>query len=232
VTSRPALAAPVALALAVVLALVAWQARERAASAPPVRWEAGGARFRVDPAAAAAAGVATAPAPAPLRFTTRTAPADRQAVLAAVAAARPEARALLARIGSVTTVSVGSPAPGVAGQMRTTQDGYEVELDLGMVAGRFGTRGIARATLHELAHVVDHALVPTDLEAALDAATPPGLGCDDGGLSGACAAREERFAESFAKWATNDIGLNISLGYRVPPPDLTTWGRPLDGLAG
>ncbi len=212
-TSRPALAAPVALVLAAVLALVAWQHRPDAAR--PVRWEADGARFRTDPAAARAAGVAEAPAPAPLRFAPSTAPADREAVLAAVAAARREARALVARIGSVTTVSVGAPAAGVAGRMSTTPDGYDVQLDLAMVSSRFGARGIARVTLHELGHVVDHALVPADLEATLDAATPPGLGCDDGGVSGACAAREERFAESFATWATNDIGLNITLGYVV-----------------
>jgi len=222
----------VALVLAVVLALAAWHAKDRAASAQPVSWEADGARFRTDPEAAKAAGVAAAPAPAPLRFAPTTAPGDREAVLAAVAAARPEARALVARIGSVTTVSVGSPAAGVAGEMRATPDGYQVQLDLGMVSRRFGARGIARVTLHELAHVVDHALVPAELEATLDAATPAGLGCDDGGLSGACATREERFAESFAKWASGDIGLNIYLGYRVPPPDLRTWGRPLGVLLG
>ncbi len=230
-TSRPAPAAPVALVLVAVLALAAWQALGGAAP-QAVRWEADGARFRTDAAAARAAGVAEAPAPGPLRFAASTAPADREAVLIAVGSARPEARALIARIGPMTTVSVGAPAAGVAGRMRTTPDGYEVQVDLGMVGSRFGPRGIARVTLHELAHVVDHALVPAELEATLDAATPPGLGCDDGGLSGACAVREERFAESFAKWAMHDIGLNITLGYRVPPPDLSTWGRPLDALLG
>jgi hypothetical protein len=82
----------------------------------------------------------------------------------------------------------------------------------------------------ELAHVVDHALVTSDLERTLDRATPAGLVCTEDGIAGACAAREERFAESFAKWAVGDIGLNIEFGYQVPPPDLATWGRPLDVL--
>ena len=92
-------------------------------------------------------------------------------------------------------------------------------------------RGIRRLVLHELAHVVDHALVPSALEAQLDAATPPGFGCDDDGRSGGCAARAERFAESFAKWATGDIGNDLYIGYRVPPPSsLSGWGAPLAAI--
>jgi hypothetical protein len=226
------LSTPVVALLAVALAAVlGWQVRQAGAPAA-VRWEADGARFRLTAHAARAAEVAVVPAPAPLRFAPGTPAADQQAVLAAVAAARPEARRLVEQVAGLVTVSVGAPARGVAGQMRTTPDGYEVQLDLASVRGRFGARGTARVTLHELAHVVDHALVTADLEAVLDAATPPGLGCDDGGLSGGCAVREERFAESFAKWASGDIGLNITLGYRVPPPDLAAWGRPLDALLG
>jgi hypothetical protein len=86
-------------------------------------------------------------------------------------------------------------------------------------------------TLHELGHVVDGALVPADMEQQLDAAIPRGWGCDEG-KSGACANRAERFAESFAKWATGDIGADIYLGYRVPPPvPLETWGAPMQTLA-
>ncbi len=229
---RPLLSTPLVVLLALVLAGAAgWAVRQGAAPAP-ARWEADGARFRPTAEAARAAQVAVVPAPGPLRFAPGTAPADREAVLAAIAGARPEARGVVEQVAGLVTVSVGAPGPGVAGQMRARPDGYEVELDLASVRARFGARGIARVTLHELAHVVDHALVPGPLEAVLDAATPPGLGCDDGGLSGGCAAREERFAESFAKWATGDIGLNITLGYRVPPPDLATWGRPLDVLRG
>ena len=46
--------------------------------------------------------------------------------------------------------------------------------------------------------------------------------------TGACAPPKERFAETFAKWATGDIGLNVPLGYKVLPPDsLEDWGAQL-----
>jgi hypothetical protein len=196
------------------------------------RWEADGARFRTGEALAHAAGVAVIPAPGPLTFAPGTAPADQAAVLDAVAAARPEAQQLIGRVAGLTTVRVTPTGPGIAGTTQATEHGWDVELDLAPTARRFGPRGTARLVLHELGHVVDHALVTTDLEQRLDAATPVGVACVDEGLGGACAAREERFAESFAKWAANDMGLNIELGYRVPPPDLATWGRPLEVLLG
>jgi hypothetical protein len=171
------------------------------------------------------------PASAPLHFVPSVAPSDQQVVRDAVAAARPEARRLVDLVAGLVTVSLGSPGRGIAGETRATADGYDVELDLGPVYNGNGLPGVRRLVLHELAHVVDHALVPAAMERELDAATPVGFGCDDGGLSGGCAAREERFAESFAKWATGDIGVNIYLGYRVPPPtSLQHWGDPLAAL--
>jgi hypothetical protein len=107
-----------------------------------------------------------------------------------------------------------------------------VTLDLGTVAARYGTRGIARLVLHELGHVVDFALVPESLDRTLDAGIPTGLGCEEG-LLGGCANREERFAETFAKWALGDIGVSLNIGYKVPPPrlPLEAWGAPLAQLA-
>ena len=89
-----------------------------------------------------------------------------------------------------------------------------------------------RTVLHELGHVVDHALLTDDVTAGLDAGIPAGWGCENGML-GACADREERFAESFAKWALDDIGVNLDIGYKVPPPaaPLDVWGAPLARLA-
>ena len=65
--------------------------------------------------------------------------------------------------------------------------------------------------------------------AALVAEIPRGYGCEDHNEpTGACAPPKERFAETFAKWATGDIGLNIQLGYKVLPPDsLEDWGAQL-----
>ena len=73
--------------------------------------------------------------------------------------------------------------------------------------------------------------MPEALNEQLDAQIPQGYGCEDGN-SGGCANRDERFAESFAKWASGDIGVDLYLGYKVPPPDdLANWGAPLAALA-
>jgi hypothetical protein len=176
--------------------------------------------------------LATLPQPAPLRFVPGTPAGDQRAVLDAIASARPEARRVIERVAGLVTVEVLPLSPDIAGGTRATREGYDVGLDLGRVSRQYGARGIARVTLHELGHVVDGALVPADMEKALDAAIPRGWGCDDGGKAGACADRAERFAESFAKWATGDIGVDIYLGYRVPPPvPLETWGAPIAALA-
>lgn len=181
---------------------------------------------------------ASAPAPAPrvtateraagVTFAPGATEADRATWDAAVAAARPEARALIEVVDGLVTVTVARPPGGAAGltQGGGTRRGYDITVDLPAVAARYGARGTARVVLHELAHVVDHRLVPDALKAEMDARTPPGWGCD-AGVAGGCAAREERFAESFAKWATGDVGIDVHLGYRVPPPDLTSWGDPL-----
>ncbi|MDP9345253.1 MAG: hypothetical protein M3P44_05960, partial [Actinomycetota bacterium] len=69
------------------------------------------------------------------------------------------------------------------------------------------------------------------LDKQLGAGIPAGYGCDQG-LSGACATSDERFAESFAKWAVGDIGLDLNVGYKVMPPgpSLSAWGAPLERL--
>jgi hypothetical protein len=59
----------------------------------------------------------------------------------------------------------------------------------------------------------------------LDATVPRGWPAA-GPSSGSSASPQERFAESFAKWATGDIGVDLYLGYAVPPPPLD-WGTPL-----
>jgi hypothetical protein len=171
------------------------------------------------------------PKQAPLRFAPGTAQSDRAVVLTAIADAGPEARRLIEMVQGLVTVSIAPIAAGVAGRTGSTADGYAVELDLGRVSRAYGARGLARVTLHELGHVVDGARVGSDMEKSLDARIPRGWGCDDGGKSGACANRRERFAETFAKWATGDIGADVYLGYRVPPPvPLEGWGQPLDSL--
>lgn len=220
-----------ALALVLLLAGAATLARGGDTSTASSGANAQGVRYRLT---ASPDGSALPPLPpsAPLRFAATVAASDQQVVRDAIAGARPEVRRLVELVAGLVKVSVSSPERAIAGRMRTTPAGYDVQLDLGPVYRASGMRGVRRLVLHELAHVVDHALVPVALERELDAATPGGFGCDDGGRSGACAAREERFAESFAKWATGDIGIDIHLGYRVPPPtSLQHWGDALAAIA-
>jgi hypothetical protein len=202
--------------------------------AAPAANSAGFARYRVDAATAKRDHVPRLPAAvrsATFRFAPGTAPADRDAVLAAVARARPEARRLIGLVDGIVDVRVG--ATGRAGAIGLTQPGerYAVTVDLGLVSRAFGQRGIDRDVLHELGHVIDFALVPEDTMTQLQAGIPTGYGCDQG-LSGACANARERFAESFAKWATGDIGVDLGEGYKVPPPGptLDAWGAPLARL--
>jgi hypothetical protein len=215
-----------------VLARVTAPGAERTVAAGDVA----GARYRLDAAAAKRSGallLPTAARQATFHFDRAVAPSDRQLFLAAVAAARPEARQLIGLVDGLVDVHVGpTGVPGAIGLTRDTASGYDVTVDLGLVAQRFGQRGITRTVLHELGHVVDHALVTDDVVASMDAEIPAGLGCDQG-VTGACAGRQERFAETFAKWALGDIGINLDLGYKIPPPSvsLDVWGAPLARLA-
>jgi hypothetical protein len=163
-------------------------------------------------------------------FDPGVAPADRAAFLQAVADARPTAQRLIAAVDGLVDVHVAVTDAGTVGVTTSVGDRYSVAVDLGVVSRRYGRRGIDRTVLHELGHVVDFALVPPALDAQLDAAIPRGYGCEQQ-KAGACAVPVERFAESFAKWATGDIGVDLYLGYKVPPPDdLEAWGAPLAAL--
>jgi hypothetical protein len=169
---------------------------------------------------------------ATFRFASGTSEGDRAAFLAAVADARPPARRLIGTVDGLVDVRFGST--GVPGALGLTESGgprFTVTVELGRVAAVYGRRGIDRVVLHELGHVIDHALVPADVMTRLQAGIPAGYGCD-AGTSGACAAPPERFAESFAKWATGDIGVDLYVGYKVPPPGptLAAWGAPLARL--
>lgn len=155
---------------------------------------------------------------------------DRQAILQAVADARPEAQQLIAAVDGLVDLRVAGTEEGVVGVTQSAGPRFTVTLNLGLALRIHGQRGIDRLVLHELGHVIDFALVPAALDARLDAQIPRGYGCEEG-QTGACAVPEERFAETFAKWATRDIGVGVDLGYKVPPPDdLESWGAPLASL--
>ncbi|HEU4977751.1 MAG TPA: hypothetical protein VFT42_02545 [Solirubrobacteraceae bacterium] len=161
------------------------------------------------------------------------APADQQAFLTAVASARPAAQRLIGLVDGLVTVRIGPTGGQSVGLTQETADGhFDVTLDFATVFPQMGQRGIDRVVLHELGHVVDFALLPDSLTRRLDAEIPAGYGCDDG-VTGGCAAPAERFAETFAKWATGDLGFDLYIGYKVPPPSvsLDEWGAPLASFA-
>ena len=218
------LIAPLALVCLAAIGL-ALSLRGSPTGAPGQSAASSGARYELQ-----GGGSRALPAPAALRFAPTVAPSDQQVVLRAISQTRPEARRLADLVAGLVLVDVAPSTPGTAGSTIAMNGRYTVVLDLGGVYRGLGMRGVRRLVLHELAHVIDLALVPRALEQQLDAATPPGFGCDDG-HSGGCAAREERFAESFAKWATADAGHDLYIGYRVPPPaSLAGWGAPLAKL--
>jgi hypothetical protein len=174
--------------------------------------------------------ISTAEQAATFTFPPGIADADRQAILQAIADARPEAQRLIAAVDGLVDLQVAGTDQGVVGTTQPVGARFVVTLNLGLAMRIAGQRGIDRLVLHELGHVVDFALVPQALNDQLDAEIPRGYGCEQG-KTGACAVPVERFAESFMKWATRDIGVGVNLGYKVPPPDdLESWGAPLASL--
>jgi hypothetical protein len=180
------------------------------------------------PRADAASGVGT------YTFDPSVSAINRQAFLGVLAHVRPEAARLYARVAALVTVVDGDTGnPGALAITIPGRRGYTIRFQFGKVFAELGQRGLNRVVEHELAHVVDFALLTDPLRAQLDAGIPAGVPCTgSNGPTGACAPREERFAESFAKWASGDIGVNLYGGYAVPPPpDLQAWGAPLAALA-
>jgi hypothetical protein len=167
-----------------------------------------------------------------LRFADGVAPEDRQWILAALDQARPEARALIDDVdGMVVVTTYSEPGGPAVGMMRTTQPGaYEVTFNLAYLNGH---RKIDRdsTVIHELGHVIDHAIVRPELRNELAAALPP-VGACVTFAHGDCAAPEERFADTFAKWALRGAVSVTGAGYGVATPaSLEDWGAPLAALA-
>ncbi|MEA2252925.1 MAG: hypothetical protein QOG70_3167 [Solirubrobacteraceae bacterium] len=220
--------------LAIVLTAGIVHARASQGTARPAgAYQVDGAAYRLDAAQARRTGtihLSDDLRRAGFRFGPDVSADDQAAILRAVADARPEAQRLIGLIDGLVDMHVGQADANALGVTQTTGTRYTVTIDLGRVAQMYGQRGIDRVVLHELGHVLDFALLPTELTTPLDAGIPQGWGCDDG-ETGACAPRTERFAESFAKWATGDIGVDLYIGYKIPPPpSLEAWGVPLARL--
>ncbi|MEA2248140.1 MAG: hypothetical protein QOH46_2669, partial [Solirubrobacteraceae bacterium] len=202
-----------------------------AASGQPVPdADAAGARYRLDRPSAErdrAPLLDDAARNAGFRFRAGTTVVHRDAFVGAVARARPEARRLIALVDGVTDVRL-EPTDGdavgltVAGTKR-----YDVAIDIDRAGRTHGRRGVDRVVLHELGHVVDSALVSDATMAPLQAAIPTPAECGS-----ACVSAPERFAETFARWATRHAATDLSAGYDValPTPTLDAWGAQLAGV--
>jgi hypothetical protein len=167
-----------------------------------------------------------------LTFAADVAPGDRQWILAAVAKARPEAARLIDEIdGRVTVTTFRAPDGWLLGHAQTVgPKRYEVAFN---VARLDGERQIDRDTvaIHELGHVVDFALVPDAMSSALAAGVPSTGVCLHNRFAD-CTEVQEKFADTFAKWALRGNVSIVGAGYSVPaPPSLEDWGAPLSTLA-
>jgi hypothetical protein len=162
-----------------------------------------------------------------LRFGADVAPADREWIVAAIGRARPEAARLIGEVDGLVTVGT-AVEDGALGVTRGGPRGFVVDLDMARLDN---DRVMDRATvaLHELGHVIDFALVPAAVNAKLDAQIPRGGPC---GLAIDCELVEERFADTFAKWALNGAVSEVGAGYGIPmPASIESWGAPLIELA-
>jgi hypothetical protein len=166
-------------------------------------------------------------------------PQDRAWIQASIASARPEAQRLIAEVDGLVDVRTDLHGPGVIYPAPDQAIGLTElggrRLLVALDAGRLdGDRAIDRpmVLLHELGHVIDHLLVDDELMAQLDAGIPPANACQAAFDFGPCTSVEERFADTFAKWALRGRFSLAGSGYGIPtPPSLEDWGAPLGRLA-
>jgi hypothetical protein len=166
-----------------------------------------------------------------LHFAPGVSAADQAWILAAAATARPEAQRLIGEVDGLVEVRTDLSRGDAIGL--TAFDGHNLSISFDL-ARLNGDRAIDRnmVVLHELGHVIDFVLVDDDTTAQLDAGIPPVGACQSDKDYGECTAVEERFADTFAKWALRGRFSLAGSGYGIPtPPSLEDWGMPLGRLA-
>jgi len=167
-----------------------------------------------------------------LTYAPDVAPGDREWIAAALASARPEAGQLLDDVdGMVEVRTVNAPAARAVGTTQPlAKDRYVVTFNIGILdADRKIDR--AQTALHEFGHVIDFALVDPGMRNTL-AAELPATGACFTPDTGDCTSPEERFADTFAKWALRGAVSVVGAGYSVATPaSLEDWGAPLAALA-
>src|SRR3954470_2133535 len=157
---------------------------------------------------------------------------DREWIEQALKGARPEAAALIDDVdGMVTITTAGPPDAPWAGLTHEVAPGsFQITLNLAYLDGeRKQDRNVV--VLHEFGHVIDFALTPPEVRDELAGSLPPVGNCVTAGR-GDCATPEERFADTFAKWALRGAVSLYGAGYNVATPaSLEDWGAPLSALA-
>jgi hypothetical protein len=195
-----------------------------------------GARMRPDAGMAApgTSEISEETRAAGLRFAPTVAPQDRAWIMAAIQAARPEAQQLIAEVDGLVEIRTDLPTGVAIGLAQLSSDGAIVNFDLRSLNG---DRALDRnvVVLHELGHVIDYQLTPDELVQQLDRGIPRVGTCQPTSSAlpvGACTAIEERFADTFAKWALRGRFSLAGSGYGIPvPASLEDWGAPLGRLA-
>jgi hypothetical protein len=169
---------------------------------------------------------------ATLHFAPEVTPADQAWILAAIGGARPEAQRLISEVDGLVEVRTDLAGSDAIGLAQGGPQGLSVSFD---IAKLNGDRAIDRnvVVLHELGHIIDFLLVDDALVHELDAGIPPAGACQSPSQDfGPCTAIEERFADTFAKWALRGRFSLAGSGYGIPtPPSLEDWGMPLGRLA-
>ena len=155
--------------------------------------------------------------------------------MAAVAAARPEAPRLIAEVDGLVDYQVhrGDPLGVTKSQIGPGGASFVISFDVSSLDG-LRTQDRTVTVLHEYGHVIDRALVPRRTNDLLEAGIPRTGACGNygGAMTGACAVPEERFADTFAKWALRGGVSAVGAGYEVAnPPSLEDWGAPLSALS-
>jgi hypothetical protein len=181
-------------------------------------------------------GITDAQRSAGLRFAPDGTAGDRAWIEAAIASARPEAKPLIDAVDGlveIRTVPGGDPLGLTSTSVVGDAASFTIDLNIAELDGRRAQdRDVV--VLHELGHVIDHALVPQDLNDRLEAGIPRTGPCGrfPEGLTGSCTEPAERFADTFAKWALRGRVSVVGAGYGVAnPPSLEDWGAPLIALA-
>ncbi|WP_157592672.1 hypothetical protein [Solirubrobacter soli] len=159
-------------------------------------------------------------------------PQDQEWILGAVAKVRPEARQLIDDVDGMVKIGVynepGGDAVGVTRPISPTR--FDVSFNLAYLDGeRKADRDVT--VVHELGHVIDFALMPDGMREQLAAQLPSSGTCFTAD-TGDCTAPEERFADTFAKWALRGAVSAAGAGYStLSPTSLESWGTPLANLA-